>query len=77
MENFRKVKERLNPDIEFLGVLVTDFDKRTALTNEIVGEVFSHFDGKVFETMIPRSVVIEEAVTQGKSIVDYKTADGF
>ena len=74
MNNYRQLKEHLNTNLEFLGVLITDFDKRTALGNEICTEIKTVFKEKVFDTIIPHSVAIEEALTKGKSIID--TAPG-
>ena len=61
----------VNPRLEFLGVLMTMFDGRTNLSNQVVGEVRDHFGEKVFETVIPRTTRLAEAPSFGKPIIYY------
>ena len=60
-----------NPRLELLGVLMTMFDGRTRLSQQVVSEVREHFGDKVFETVIPRSTRLAEAPSYGKPIIDY------
>ncbi len=60
-----------NPRLEVFGVLMTMFDARTKLSNEVVGEVRGQLGGRVFETVIPRSTRLAEAPSFGKPIVHY------
>ncbi len=53
------------------GVLLTMFDPRTALSHQVAAEVRAHFDGKVFESVIPRNVRLGEAPSHGKPAVLY------
>jgi chromosome partitioning protein len=53
------------------GIVLTMYDARTNLSHEVVTSVRSHLGGKVFETIIPRSVRLGEAPSHGKSIIDY------
>ena len=61
----------INPRLEILGVLMTMYDGRIKLANQVVGEVREHFGDRVFETMIPRSTRLAEAPSFGKPIIHY------
>ncbi len=60
-----------NANLELLGVVMTMFDSRTKLSQQVVGEVREHFGERVFETMIPRSTRLAEAPSFGKPIIHY------
>jgi len=61
----------VNPGLELVGVVMTMFDSRTKLCNQVVTEVRQHFAERVFETMIPRSTRLAEAPSFGKPIIHY------
>ena len=61
----------VNPHLEIFGVVMTMFDARTKLSNEVVGEVRNLLGERVFETMIPRSTKLAEAPSFGKPIIHY------
>ena len=61
----------VNPAIRLGGILMTMFDMRTNLSQQVVAEVRKHFGEIVFETMIPRTVRLGEAPSFGKVIVEY------
>ena len=61
----------LNPRLEIFGVVMTMFDGRTKLSNEVVGEVRNQLGAKVFETMIPRTTKLAEAPSFGRPIIHY------
>jgi len=61
----------LNPRLQLLGVVMTMFDGRTRLAQQVVGEVRQHFGQKVFETLIPRATRLAEAPSFGKPIIHY------
>ena len=61
----------INPRLELAGVVMTMFDGRTKLANQVVDEVRKHFGDTVFETMIPRSTRLAEAPSFGKPIIHY------
>jgi chromosome partitioning protein len=65
------VKERLNPQLEIEGVLLTMADFRTKLTGEVINEIKSYFAGKVYNVIIPRSVKVAESPGYGKPIFLY------
>jgi chromosome partitioning protein len=61
----------LNPRLELLGVLMTMFDGRTKLSQQVVGEVRQYFGEIVFDTVIPRTTRLAEAPSFGKPIIYY------
>ncbi len=61
----------VNPRLELTGVVMTMFDGRTKLSQQVVGEVRQFFGERVFETMIPRSTRLAEAPSFGKPIIHY------
>jgi chromosome partitioning protein len=61
----------VNPRLDIFGVVMTMFDGRTKLCNEVVGEVRNLLGTKVFETVIPRSTKLAEAPSFGKPIIHY------
>lgn len=61
----------INPRLELTGVVMTMYDGRTKLAQQVVGEVRDHFGEKVFETMIPRTTRLAEAPSFGKPIIHY------
>jgi chromosome partitioning protein len=61
----------VNPRLELLGVVMTMYDGRTKLANQVVSEVREYFGERVFETMIPRSTRLAEAPSFGKPIIYY------
>lgn len=60
-----------NPNLSLEGILMTMFDGRTRLAQDVVSEVRSHFDKLVYKTVIPRSVRASEAPSFGRPVVDY------
>lgn len=71
MDTIRRVRTALFPELAIRGVLLTMFDSRTNLSNEIVEEVKRFFPNSVFQTVIPRSIRLAEAPSFGKPIVLY------
>ena len=61
----------LNSRLELIGVVMTMFDSRTNLSQQVVSEVREHFGERVFETLIPRSTRLAEAPSFGKPIIHY------
>ena len=61
----------VNPQLDIFGVVMTMFDGRTKLSNEVVGEVRNLLGAKVFETVIPRTTKLAEAPSFGKPIIHY------
>lgn len=71
MNTFNLVKEHINPDIDIEGILITMYDGRTNLSEQVEEEVRRYFKTKVFETIIPRNISLAEAPSYGKSILEY------
>lgn len=71
LEVFQTVKQRLNPKLEILGVVVTMFDSRTSLSSQVQNELTKHFGNKVFKAVIPRNVRLAEAPSHGKPIAEH------
>ena len=65
------VKKHLNPNISIEGALLTMYDPRTNLSNQVVKEVKKYFDNKVYKTLIPRNVKVSEAPSYGMPITMY------
>lgn len=61
----------VNPRLDLTGVVMTMYDGRTRLSQQVVGEVREHFREKVFDTLIPRSTRLAEAPSFGKPIIYY------
>jgi chromosome partitioning protein len=71
LESMKLVKSSINPDLDVFGVLMTMYDKRTTLSNQVVEEVKKYFGKKTFKTVIPRSVKVSEAPSHGLPIAMY------
>ena len=65
------VKNKLNPNLYIVGVVMTMFDPRTRLAGDIVREVRNHFPNEAFQTIINRNIRLSEAPSFGQSILDY------
>ncbi len=68
------VKEHINPELEIMGLLITMYDKRTNISQEVAAQAKGYFGEKVFKTVIPRSVRLSEAPSFGKPINLYDPA---
>ena len=68
LETVERIRAYVNPDLELLGVLITIHDHRTILGRDVVNRVRSVFGDKVFETMITKSVRLEESPAYKESI---------
>jgi chromosome partitioning protein len=66
----------VNPKLELIGVVMTMFDSRTKLSQQVVSELREHFGERVFETMIPRSTRLAESPSFGKPIIYYDKHSG-
>jgi len=65
------VKKHLNKNLEIEGALLTMYDARTNLSNQVVKEVKKYFENKVYKTVIPRNVRLSEAPSYGMPISIY------
>ena len=71
MSTVRKIKRLYNPELELEGVLLTMYDGRLNLTQQVVAEVKNFFQKKLFATAIPRAVRLSEAPSFGKPVYYY------
>jgi chromosome partitioning protein len=71
LDSVRLVKTHLNPGLEVFGVVMTMYDARTKLSNQVVGEVADFFPTLLFKTVVPRSVRLSEAPSFGQPITVY------
>jgi chromosome partitioning protein len=71
LDSVRLVKTHLNPALEVFGVVMTMYDSRTRLAQQVVEEVRDFFGDKVFRTLIPRTVRLSEAPSFGKPVTLY------
>lgn len=71
MHTVSLIRQSINPSLVEEGIVLTMFDGRNNLANEVVKEVRKHFADKVFETVIPRNVRLSECSSFGKPIVLY------
>lgn len=65
------VRNTLNPHINILGVVITMFDSRNSLSEQVKKELKNHFGDKLFKTVIPRNVRLAEAPSFGKTIAEH------
>ena len=71
LNTIKRVQEIHNDDLEIEGLLLTMFDGRLRLSNQVADEVRSHFDGVVFKTIIHRNIKLSEAPSHGENIIAY------
>lgn len=71
LNTIKIVQSRLNPDLEIEGILLTMFDRRLRLSNQVVEDVQTNFGSMVFETIINRNTTLGEAPSHGESVIMY------
>jgi chromosome partitioning protein len=71
MRTVELVQQRFNSRLAIEGVVLTMYDKRNALSDQVAADVKQHFGNRVFDTMIPRNVRIAEAPSHGKPVLLY------
>jgi len=71
VSTMRRIRAGLNPDLDIEGVLLTMYDERTNLGQQVAREVREYFKDKVFQTVIPRNVRLGEAPSHGLPVVLY------
>lgn len=76
LHTVERVRTSLNPDLEIQGIVLTMFDKRNNLSDQVAADVREYMGDKVYRTVIPRNVRISEAPSFGKPalVYDYKCA---
>jgi chromosome partitioning protein len=71
LDNIKLIQRHLNPKLALSTILLTMYDSRTNLANQVVEEVREHFPAETLKTVIPRSVRISEAPSYGQSVISY------
>ena len=71
LNTIKLVRKHFNSDLKIEGVLLTMYDKRTNLGQQVNAEVKKYFGDQVYDTIIPRNVRLSEAPSHGQAIVDY------
>jgi chromosome partitioning protein len=71
MRTVELVRGSLNPNLELQGVVLTMYDRRNSLSEQVASDVRAHFGDKVYETVIPRNVRVSEAPSFGKPVLIY------
>ncbi|MBN1112286.1 MAG: ParA family protein [Bacteroidales bacterium] len=71
LNTIKIIQSRLNPELEIEGFLLTMYDARLRLSNQVVEEVQKHFQSMVFETIIQRNIKLSEAPSYGKPVLLY------
>ena len=71
LKTIRLVQKNLNPGLEIEGVLLTMYDNRLNLSNQVAEDVRNYFEDKVFDTVINRNVRLSEAPSFGKPVILY------
>jgi chromosome partitioning protein len=71
MQTVESVRTTLNPNLTIHGIVLTMYDARNNLSNQVVADVRQHMGDKVYDTMIPRNVRVSEAPSYGKPVLVY------
>ncbi|MCH8049323.1 ParA family protein [Patescibacteria group bacterium] len=71
MNTIQMIRQSIKPELEIMGAVITMYDPRTKLSNQVLQELYRHFPEKIFRSVIPRSVRLAEAPSFGKSILHY------
>ena len=69
-----RVRKALNPGLEIQGVVLTMYDRRNNLSDQVAADVREYFGDVVYRTMIPRNVRVSEAPSYGKPVIVYDMA---
>ncbi|MCX7914388.1 MAG: AAA family ATPase [Thermodesulfovibrionales bacterium] len=70
-KTYKRVKGSFNPKLELEGIILTMYDARTSLSQQVAREVRKYFKEKVYQTLIPRNVTLSEAPSHGKPAILY------
>jgi len=71
LKTVERVKETFNPDLEIQGIVLTMYDKRNKLSDQVAADVREYFGDKVYKTVIPRNVRVSEAPSHGRPVLMY------
>ncbi|MCR4378996.1 MAG: ParA family protein, partial [Rhodospirillales bacterium] len=71
MRTIERVQKVFNPILEIQGIVLTMYDKRNNLSDQVASDVREYFGDKVYKTVIPRNVKVSEAPSYGKPVLMY------
>jgi chromosome partitioning protein len=71
LKTIQAVRSNTNPQLELLGIILTMFDKRNSLSEQVRDEIQKYFGDKLFKTIIPRNVRLAEAPSYGRTIYEH------
>jgi chromosome partitioning protein len=74
LRNVRLIQQNLNPRLRLTGIVLTMYDRRTKLSEQVVAEVRRYFGPRVYDTIIPRTVRLSEAPGYGRPITAYDSS---
>ena len=74
LSNIELIEKHLNPELRLSTILLTMYDSRTNLAQQVAQEVRDHFPAQTLDTIIPRSVRVSEAPSYGQSVISYDFA---
>lgn len=69
LNTFKIVKQRLNPNIEINGVVLTMYDMRTTLSKQVTAEIYKYFSSKIYTVPVPRNIKLVESPSFGVPVV--------
>ncbi|MDH5599616.1 MAG: AAA family ATPase [Cyclobacteriaceae bacterium] len=71
LQTIRRIQKSLNADLEIEGILLTMYDMRLRLSNQVVEDVQTHFRKMIFDTIIPRNIKLSESPSFGMPVVEH------
>jgi chromosome partitioning protein len=71
MSTIGLIQENVKPELGVLGAVLTMYDKRFKLANDVLSELYRYFPNKIFRSVIPRNVRLSEAPSHGQTILTY------
>jgi chromosome partitioning protein len=71
MSTIDLIKKHIKPELDVLGAVLTMYDKRYRLANDVLNELYRHFPNRIFRSVIPRNVRLSEAPSHGMTILEY------
>ncbi|HUB93033.1 MAG TPA: ParA family protein [Verrucomicrobiae bacterium] len=71
LQTVQLVKQGLNPSLDILGVVITMFNKRISLSEQVKAELVKHFGAKLLNTVVPRNIRLAEAPSYGRTIFEH------
>lgn len=71
LETVQLVKDRIRPEVDVLGAVITMYDSRNKLSDDVLHELYKYFPNNIFRSVIPRNVRLAEAPSYGRSIAHF------